>query len=138
TINNATSTKQSVSSATDIVLLASDQAVQWYVHAYIPLGPTGARTLFESSQRINNASAGALLSAQPTIIVQSKPGVTNTAYNGPVSIAIKPGTGGSGARLRGTTTVNAVNGVAHYTDLSIDTSGNDYRLVASASGYSSS
>lgn len=138
TINNATSTKQTVSSATDIVLLASDQAVQWYVHAYIPLGPNGSRTLFAGSQRINSTSAGTLLDPQPTIIVQSKPGVIDTDYNGPVSIAIKAGTGGAGAQLRGTTTVNAVNGVARFTNLAIDTIGSNYRLVASATGYSSS
>jgi hypothetical protein len=58
-----------------------------------------------------------------------------TSFNGPVSIAIghnggmlMPGT------LSGTKTVNAVNGVARFTDLSIDQPGNGYTLVVSAAG----
>ena len=56
-----------------------------------------------------------------------------TSYNGPVSIAIGrnggtlvPGT------LSGTKTVTAVNGVAVFSDLSIDQPGNGYTLVVTA------
>jgi hypothetical protein len=56
-----------------------------------------------------------------------------TSFNGPVTIAIGhnggtllPGT------LSGTKTVTAVNGVARFTDLSIDQPGNGYTLVVSA------
>ena len=58
-----------------------------------------------------------------------------TSFNGPVTIAIGhngglllPGT------LSGTKTVNAVNGVATFADLSIDQPGNGYTLVVSGSG----
>jgi len=57
------------------------------------------------------------------------------SFNGPVTIAIGnnggtllPGT------LSGTRTVTAVNGVASFSDLSIDQLGNDYTLVAGATG----
>jgi len=61
-----------------------------------------------------------------------------TSFNGPVMIAIghnggllMPGT------LSGTKMVNAVNGVARFTDLSIDQPGNGYTLVVSAAGATS-
>jgi hypothetical protein len=56
-----------------------------------------------------------------------------SSYNGPVTIAIGhnggtvlPGT------LSGTLTVNAVNGVATFSNLSIDQVGNGYTLVVTA------
>lgn len=49
-------------------------------------------------------------------------------YNGPIQLTLA----GAGT-LNGTTTVNAVNGVANFTDLSIPTSGN-YQLVANPLG----
>lgn len=58
-----------------------------------------------------------------------------TGFNGPVTIAI----GHNGGMLMhgtlsGTKTVTAVNGVASFSDLSIDQLGNGYTLVVSASG----
>lgn len=62
-------------------------------------------------------------------------GNTITSYTGPVTIAIGknggllvPGT------LSGTKTVNAVNGIATFADLSIDQLGNGYTLTVSGSG----
>jgi uncharacterized lipoprotein YddW (UPF0748 family) len=55
-----------------------------------------------------------------------------TAFNGVVSIGIKPGTGAPGARLKGATSVSAVNGMADFTDLSIDRAGEGYVLVATS------
>jgi len=56
-----------------------------------------------------------------------------TSYNGPVTIAIGRN-GGSllPGTLSGTLTVNAVNGVATFSDLSIDQPGNGYTLVVDA------
>ena len=71
----------------------------------------------------------------PAVEVRVVDGVGNllTSFNGPVAIAIGhnggmfwPGT------LSGTRTVTAVNGVARFTDLSIDQPGNGYTLVVSA------
>src|SRR5204863_4656623 len=47
-----------------------------------------------------------------------------------VTVAIKAGTGTAGAVLSGTATVSAVNGVATFSGLSIDKSGNSYQLHA--------
>jgi hypothetical protein len=62
-------------------------------------------------------------------------GNTITTYNGPVTIAIGHN-GGLLLRgtLSGTKTVNAVNGIATFSDLSIDQLGNGYTLTASGTG----
>jgi hypothetical protein len=54
----------------------------------------------------------------------------DTAYNGPISISL--GTS-PGATLAGTTSVNAVNGIATFSGLSIASEG-DYSIFASATG----
>ncbi|MFL5803420.1 MAG: hypothetical protein ACJ8CR_16970, partial [Roseiflexaceae bacterium] len=133
-INNATSTKQTVSSATGIAILASDDSVKWYAHNYLPLGGSGPRAVFDPALWITDGRAGAPLDPQPVVWVQSQPGLTDTNYNGPVSIAIKSGSGTAGASLWGATTVNAINGVARFSGLSISKIGVGYRLTASAPG----
>ena len=76
-----------------------------------------------------------LVAIQPAIQVAALDAQGNrvTSYNGPVTIAIghngglvTPGT------LSGTKTVTAVNGVAVFSDLSIDQPGNGYTLVVTA------
>jgi hypothetical protein len=130
-INNATSTKQTVNSATGIAILASDDNVKWYAHRYMALGSGGPRAVFDPSQWIGAGQAGVALDPQPVVLVQSQPGQTDTSYNGPVSIAIKSGSGTAGASLWGSTTVNAVDGVARFSNLSISKAGTGYRLTAS-------
>ena len=63
-------------------------------------------------------------------------GNTATDYTGSVTIALSANP--SGGTLSGTTTVNAINGVASFANLSIDKAGTGYTLVASAAGLSSS
>jgi len=69
------------------------------------------------------------------VTVLDNAGNQMTTFNGPVTIAIGRN-GGMLARgtLSGTTTVTAVDGVATFSNLSIDQSGNGYTLVASAAG----
>ena len=74
-----------------------------------------------------------LFSPQPIVLLTDSFG--NPASNtGSVSIAIAQGTGGATATLLGTKTVNIVDGVATFTDLKIDTSSRDYKLIATSSG----
>jgi hypothetical protein len=63
-------------------------------------------------------------------------GNTATTYTGPATIAL--GANPGGGSLSGTITVNAVNGVATFANLSLDTSGAGYTLLASAAGLSGS
>ena len=69
------------------------------------------------------------------VAVVDDQGNTITTFSGPVTIAIGHN-GGLLLRgtLSGTKTVNAVNGIATFADLSIDQLGNGYTLTASGSG----
>ena len=55
-----------------------------------------------------------------------------TSFNGPVTVTLTNNT--TGATLGGTTTVNAVNGVATFSDLTINLAATGYTLTASADG----
>jgi hypothetical protein len=55
------------------------------------------------------------------------------SYSGPVTVALNPATlGGSGAVLGGTLTVNAMNGVASFSNLTVNVAGSGYSLTANA------
>ncbi|HET9221369.1 MAG TPA: hypothetical protein VFO07_02640 [Roseiflexaceae bacterium] len=135
TINDPTSTKQSVNSASGIVILASDNNAKWYAHNYMDLGGPTPRVVFDNF--LVGGHAGAPLATQPIVRVQSLSGHTDTSYNGPVSVVIKSGTGAPGAGLIGAATVNAVGGVARFSGLAINKVGTGFRLSASAPGKAS-
>src|SRR5437773_7285028 len=59
-------------------------------------------------------------------------GNTVTSYTGLITVAL--GANPGGGTLAGTTSVNAVSGVATFSTLSINNAGNGYTLTASASG----
>ena len=97
---------------------------------------SGPATQLAFSTQPGGAAANGALSPQPVVMVKDADGNTATAYNGQVTVAIS-GNPGGGA-LSGTTTVNAVNGVATFASLLIDKSGVGYTLVASAVGLTGS
>ena len=75
----------------------------------------------------NNAIAGVAITPPVVVAVQDPSGNTITSATGPVTIVLK----GAPADLLGTTTVDAVNGVATFADLSIVRAGTGYSFVAS-------
>jgi hypothetical protein len=80
-----------------------------------------------------------LTTIQPAVQVTVLDALGNraTSYNGPVTVSI--GRNGGlvvAGTLSGTLTVNAVNGVATFSNLSIDQPGNGYTLVVNAAGVS--
>jgi hypothetical protein len=79
-----------------------------------------------------NTVAGTAIAPAVAVTVQDAAGNTVTAFVGDVSIAITSGTGTAGALLRGTATIAVVDGVATFSTLSIDKSGNGYRLTATS------
>lgn len=83
------------------------------------------------------AAAGTAFTTQPKVVVRDTGGNVVPSYTGPVTLAIKSGTGATGAVLRGTTTVNAVSGVATFSGLSIDKTGSGYVLSATSPGLTS-
>ena len=82
------------------------------------------------------ASVTANASFGLTVTAEDSSGNTATTYTGPVTLALSGGTGG--AVLGGTVTVPAVNGVATFAGLTIDTVGTGYTLTASSPTLTSS
>ena len=82
-------------------------------------------------------TAGSVLATQPVVTVQDVDGNAVTGSNAAVTVGITSGSGASGVNLSGTKTVNAVNGVATFTDLNIDLSGSNYSLTVTSPGLSS-
>jgi hypothetical protein len=78
-----------------------------------------------------NSRAGLPMAPQPVVTVQDNDGATSYAYSGQVTLGIKPGTGFPGARLAGSSTLNAIAGVAAFTDLRIGTAAPGYVLTTS-------
>ena len=82
-----------------------------------------------------NNVAGVAISPAVTVQVQDLGG--NLVADSTASIAMAIGTNPGAATLSGTTPVDAVAGVATFSDLSINKAGNGYTLVASSSGLTS-
>ena len=75
---------------------------------------------------------GAAISPAVTVLVLDANGKKELAANMPVTLAL--GANPGGATLGGTLTVNAVQGVATFNNLTIDRVGTGYTLIASAPG----
>jgi large repetitive protein len=91
---------------------------------------TGTRLAFVVQP--SNVTAGVAISPAVQVAVQDANGNTVTSSTAPVTVGV--GTNPGGGTLSGTLTVNAVNGVATFADLSIDRTGAGYTLSATSSG----
>ena len=100
-----------------------------------PDAPPPAATSLSFTTLPTTARAGLLLAPQPVVRVLDADGSPFSGFSGSVTIAFgaNPGQG----TLGGTTTVQAVNGVASFPGLSVDKVGSGYTLVASATGLTS-
>jgi len=80
----------------------------------------------------SNSPAGKSIAPAVQVAVEDTNGNVIGGATTPITIAIgtNPGTG----TLAGTTTVNAVNGFATFSNLTVSTTGNGYTLAASATG----
>jgi hypothetical protein len=81
-----------------------------------------------------DTTAGSLLPVQPVVKVVDADGNTVTSSSAPVTLAVT----NNRASLYGTETVNAVNGVATFTDLIMILAGSNYSLTAVSPGLTSS
>jgi len=91
-------------------------------------------TLLFFTGQPQDGTAGAALSPSIVVTARDASGQTATSYNGAVTLAITGGTGAPGAVLSGTTTKNAVGGMATFDNLSIDKREVGYKLSATAAG----
>ena len=80
------------------------------------------------------ATAGAAFAPSPQVTVQDGSGNVVSSSTLSITIALATGAGTAGAHLRGRATVSAVNGVAVFNGLSIDSAGPGYVLTAGTSG----
>ncbi len=94
--------------------------------------PVGPPTKLGFTTQPSGAGAGTAFTTQPAVTIQDANGNTVTSSSAPVTLAITSGTGASGAALSGTATVNAVNGVATFSGLSINMAGTGYTLTATS------
>jgi hypothetical protein len=95
----------------------------------------GAANKLAFSVQPTNSTAGASIAPSLQVTVEDAQGNTVTTATNMITVAI--GTNPSSGTLSGTTTVAAVNGVATFSNLSINLSGNGYTLTASATGLTS-
>jgi hypothetical protein len=114
-------------------LSLGDVAALWNGGAGLDLYPAAAATKL-------------VVTAQPTVVVRSAPfalevsaesagGVLDTGYTGAVTVAF--GSNPGGATLGGTLTVNAVDGVATFADLTIDAIDLGYTLTVTSGSLTS-
>src|SRR2546422_9808353 len=87
--------------------------------------PTAVRLAF--TVQPSNATAGVAISPPVPVAIQDASGKTMTNATERVTVAL-----GSGGTLSGTTAVNAVNGVATFSDLSIQEARTEYTLTTSS------
>src|SRR5438128_7970346 len=99
-----------------------------------PVAPTGvgpaAKLVF--TVQPSNAAAGAAITPAMQVAVQDAQG--NTVTTATTSITVAIGTNPASGPLTGTQTVAAVNGVATFSTLSLNTAATGYTLTASATG----
>jgi len=94
---------------------------------------TASHLLF--TQQPTDATAGVTIAPAVQVMALDGMGNTLTGFNGDVTVTITAGTAPPGTMLFGTTTVAAVNGVATFSDLSMQRQGTQ-RLSATAAGFS--
>ncbi|HEX8692646.1 MAG TPA: Ig-like domain-containing protein, partial [Longimicrobium sp.] len=116
---------------TGYTLAASSSGLTGATSSAFDVAP-GAATKLAFTVQPSNTSAGASITPAVQVTVQDAAGNTVTGASSSITLAI--GTNPSGGTLSGTATVAAVNGVATFSDLSIDRAGTGYTLTASASG----
>lgn len=94
-------------------------------------GP-GPATALAVTVQPTDATAGSVILPTVEVAIQDESGITVAAATDAVTVAI--GDNPSSGTLSGTLTVDAVSGVATFSDLSIDADGVGYTLAFSAAG----
>ncbi len=116
-------------------LTASSAGLITMVSAAFSITPGAAGLVFTSQP--TTAAAGSVIVPAVQVTALDAFGNTVTSFTGSVTVAIAGGTGALGAQLSGTKTVTAANGVATFSDLSINKAATGYVLAASATGLTS-
>src|SRR5437667_305910 len=94
--------------------------------------PQAAATQLAFTVQPSNATAGSTISPPVQVAARDGAGNTDATFSGTITVAL--GTNPSGGTLSGTRSVAAVNGVASFSNRSIDRAGSGYTLTATATG----
>jgi hypothetical protein len=93
--------------------------------------PVAATQLAVTTEPPSSVPAGSAFTL--TVSAETSTGQIDTTYTGPVTVAITSGTGPANGALGGTKTVNAVNGVATFSNLTLSpASTTTYTLTATS------
>jgi len=104
---------------------------------------SGALVAATAALTVNAKAATKLIASAPSSVVANQPftltvvaidtyGNPDFTFNGSITVALKDNPGG--ATLGGTTTIQAVNGLAFFTDLTLDQLDTGYTLQATSTG----
>jgi hypothetical protein len=106
---------------------------------YDPAGPpaTGTQIPHHLAFSVQPATTTAGASMTPAVAVSIRDAFNNTVTNSALPVTMAIGNNPSGGTLAGTLIRNAVNGIATFSDLSIDKGGTGYTLVASSANLAS-
>jgi hypothetical protein len=99
---------------------------------FVGSGANGNYTVYQLVFTVQPSNTGVGITMTPAVLVAAQDGSNNTlqSFTSSITLAIGSGPG----TLSGTTTQNAVSGVATFNDLNINMMANGYTLVASLSG----
>ena len=95
----------------------------------------GPATKVVYTQQPTAVVAGSVIS--PAVVVTVQDAVGNTVTSSSATVAVAFGTNPGAGTLSGTVSLAATNGVATFSDLSINKTGTGYTLVASSTGLTS-
>lgn len=112
-------------------LAATSGALVSATSSFFKVSPA-APAMLEVTVHPAGAIAGLPFDEQPKVAIEDIYGNVVTGSTAPVTVAITPGTGTSGAILSGTTTLDTEDGLAVFEDLSIDLAGSGYTLTATS------
>jgi hypothetical protein len=117
-------------------LAASSSGLTGAASGLFNITATPVPTALAFATQPSNTGAGGAISPPVQVEIRDQFGARLTTATNTVSLAI--GTNPGGGTLSGTTTVAAVNGVATFSNLSIDRLGTGYTLAASSTGLTGS
>ena len=102
----------------------------------IAVGP-GTPVALAFVQQPTGTTGGLAITPSITVAVRDGAGNTVTTATNPITFAIAGGSGTAGATLSGTLTQGAASGIATFANISVDSAGLAYRLVATSAGLTS-
>ena len=107
---------------------AQDNPYVIIVTGFATAGPGPATQLAVTTQP-GSGEAGSALTVQPVVQARDSSGALDTSFTGTVTANLGPVAGSPPPALIGTVSVNAIAGIATFTNVGVDTPGVDYTLV---------